>query len=128
MATTWPLIVLWLAASSGAAGATPATSVALDAGHPATLCLEGAADAAEGRRRPVLVVHAQDGGGLSVAADTGESTLIGLFPGGGFDSRDGSAEAQRFFLPGGPATRCWQIALQDGRAARIGLELSPPLE
>lgn len=133
MARIWPLLILSLAASLGAAGADVATSTVLEAARPVTLCLadaapKGAADAAGLRRRPVLVVHAQNGGSLSVLADSGEASRIGLFPGTPFNSA-GGAGAQRFFLPGGPKTRCWQITpLDGGTVARIGLEMSQPLE
>lgn len=128
MTGPWPiLIAAAISPLCGPAFAGPATSVSLDAGVPATICLETTLPVDSPRRRPVLVIYALSGAGLAVAADNGEKTRIGLFPGNGFDNADGS-DVQRHFLPGAPSTRCWTVAVDDGQTARVGLELSQPLE
>lgn len=121
------LLMLPWAALSGAASATPVISALLGADAPATLCLESSPPQDGSRRRAVLVIHALNGTGLTVTAETGQTSQIGIFPGQPFDSGTG-AEPQRHFLPGGDQARCWQIAVQGGESARVGLEWSPALD
>lgn len=108
------------------AGPSPATApVAVTADHPATLCLVDVTPAAM-PRRAVLVLTAyrpqgEAGGRLTVAADTGETTLIGMFPGGPFEAAD-PASARRYLLPGGPDSRCWTIGIDGEGTANIFLE------
>ena len=118
-----------LAAGLGAA-ALSATSaredgpVTLHTGASERLCLETAPP--EGRR-PVLAIHAVTGevGAIAVAAETGETALIGLFPGGPFKAET-PGEVRRSFLPG-EAARCWRFALEGEGTAEIAVELSEPL-
>lgn len=127
MAPNWPRLILPLAALTGAAGASAAVSVAVTAPQATTLCLEGPPPATDGRRRAVLVVFALTGGTLSVTADNGETSQIGLFPAGAFDSGE-DGEPRRFFLPGDTNVTCWDVAPEQGQSARLSLELSEPLE
>lgn len=116
----------------GAMAAAETGPVRVEAGHPARLCLDQAVallpGAAGGRRRAVLAVHEVRGdpGGLSVKADTGEDMLIGLFPEGAFIAPP--EQIRRSFLPGRPASRCWDVELTGQGAASIALEVSEPLE
>ncbi len=123
-----------LAAMTGAtAMEKPAEPTLVSESKPVQLCLApDQSGLGDSRRRAVLALHALDPADngpprISVAADTGETTQIGLFPGG--PARPGGeTEARRFFLPGDTATRCWDISLVGEGTAAITLELSEPLE
>lgn len=117
------LAALGCAAAAASASAVDAeTRIAAD--RPALLCRASAEAPA------VLVLLALDSGPdgeasgrLAVTADTGETTQIGLFPGGPFAAGDGAA--RQFLLPGGTATRCWQVALTGPGTASIALAPAP---
>lgn len=119
---------LTLAALGCAAAAATASAAGTEArivpDRPALLC-RASADAPA-----VLVLLALEagpdgeaGGRLSVTADTGETTRIGLFPGGPFTAGEGAA--RQFLLPGGAETRCWQVALTGPGTARVALAPRP---
>lgn len=118
------------AGGSAAAGLTRLTS-----GAPAELCLpadtEGLAEYALGKRRAVFALYQLKpqgaAGTISAVADSGESAVIGLFPGGAF-AAPSPAEARRYFLPGTPQSRCWTLSLDGGGLAMVALELSDRLE
>ncbi|MDP5308848.1 hypothetical protein [Paracoccus spongiarum] len=105
----------------------PAT---ITARQPVTLC-----DAAgrPGDLRAVLTVLSltspEDGTApaprIAVEADTGETTLIGLFPANDLSDPDA---ARQFFLPGGGAARCWTLRLTGPGRAQVTLTRSQPLE
>lgn len=122
--------ILIPAAIGHAGGEAP---VSVGTGEEVELCLapEDArlADYIEGRRNAVLALYAVTGesGPLAVTADTGEETVIGLFPGGPFTAAS-VAEARRFFLPGSPETRCWTVELAGDGSAEVTLEISDLLE
>ena len=99
--------------------------VTLRSGETSQFCLS--VDWATGRR-PVLAVHAVTGevGALSVTAATGEETLVGLYPGGPFTAAH-PGEVRRSFLPG-ERSRCWFVSLMGDGTARVGVEISDPLD
>lgn len=114
------MAALGCAAAASAAGNE--AQIAPD--RPALLCRASAEAPA------VLVLLALEagpdgeaGGRLAVTADTGETTQIGLFPGGPFAAGEGTA--RQFLLPGGTATRCWQVALTGPGTARVALAPRP---
>jgi hypothetical protein len=109
-------------------------------GAPVELCVkaddQAASGLAAGRRRPILAVMSYDPppegpSGIEVTSSaTGETTRIGIFPGGRFEA-SGPADARRFYLPsvGGnrAATQCFTVKLPaEGGAATVMLEISPP--
>lgn len=130
---------LSLAALCCAAGSGAGMSATLGPGSTATLCRDAPLAEAAGRR-PVLVTRATDGladaqagsdsatavvtGQIAVEADTGETTLLGLFPG----IQSGEADQERrFLLPGGAETRCWTIRLDGEGRAGVALGHSDPM-
>lgn len=124
-----------LAAFCCAAGTATDAPTDLHADLPVTLCRETPPEDAGGRR-PILILHAVSSGAadarrpgqIDVEADTGETTLLGLFPAMASGPDEG-AEERRFLLPGGAATRCWTLRL-DGNDARaeVALGQSGPME
>lgn len=122
------ILALALAGFCGAAHAGTTQPAEVTATAPATLCRS--ADRSDGTR-PVMVLHAfrtsDDAASptsrISVTADTGEATLIGLFPAG---SLGPDAEARRFFLPGGDDTRCWSFRLTGAGTALMSLDRFEP--
>lgn len=118
MAEAGAVLGLALTTLCGAAMAAPAMSAVLMADQPVTLCIDAAPDT-----RPVLMLrqlHPDEGGEMpgriAVEADTGETTLLGLF------GVSASPTGGGFLLPGTEATRCWILHLSGPGRAEVALE------